>query len=98
MIRRRILLIAVLLSTLFGSPAMAVEEAAFKSVLKDGDFEVRDYPASPEHCDDIAGGAGTDQRKDRHDRARHPDTEQWDLDCSLHDAKHLHHGNASGTQ
>lgn len=24
---------------------MAVEEAAFKSVLKDGDFEVRDYPA-----------------------------------------------------
>jgi hypothetical protein len=34
----------VLAITLFGSPAMAVEEPAFKTVLSDGDFEVRDYP------------------------------------------------------
>lgn len=44
MIRKRILLNAVLIFTLFGSPAMAVEEPAFKTVLRDGNFEVRDYP------------------------------------------------------
>ena len=36
---------ATLILTLFGSPSMAVEEAAFKSVLHDGNFEIRDYPA-----------------------------------------------------
>lgn len=45
MIRKRIVLNAVLMFSLFGSPAMAVEEPAFKTVLKDGNFEVRDYPA-----------------------------------------------------
>ncbi len=36
---------AVFLATaLFGGPAMAVEEPKFTSVLKDGAFEVRDYP------------------------------------------------------
>jgi hypothetical protein len=45
MMRKRILLSATLICALFGSPAMAVEEPAFKTVLKDGDFEVRDYPA-----------------------------------------------------
>lgn len=34
----------VLASTLFGSPAMAVEEPPFKTVLSDGAFEIRDYP------------------------------------------------------
>lgn len=45
MIRNRILLSATLLCVLLGSPAMAVEEPAFKILLKDGTFEVRDYPA-----------------------------------------------------
>jgi hypothetical protein len=31
--------------TLMASPAMAVEEPAFKSVLHEGAFEIRDYPA-----------------------------------------------------
>jgi hypothetical protein len=35
-------LLAILL---FGSPAMAVEEPAFTTVLSDGAFEVRDYPS-----------------------------------------------------
>ncbi|MEO5628349.1 MAG: heme-binding protein [Thermomonas sp.] len=43
--RKRIFLSAFLLFSLFGSQAMAVEEPAFKSVLKEGDFEVRDYPS-----------------------------------------------------
>lgn len=30
---------------LFGSSAMAVEEPAFKTVMSDGAFEVRDYPS-----------------------------------------------------
>lgn len=45
MIRKCLLLNAVLMISLYGSPAMAVEEPAFKTVLKEGNFEVRDYPA-----------------------------------------------------
>lgn len=45
MIRSRILLGAILIFTLFGSPAMAVEEPAYKTVLRDGNFEIRDYPS-----------------------------------------------------
>jgi len=41
----RILLAAVLGVTLIGTDAMAVEEPAFKFVLREGAFEVRDYPA-----------------------------------------------------
>ena len=36
---------AILGAALFGMDAMAVEEPAFKSVLREGAFEVRDYPA-----------------------------------------------------
>jgi len=36
---------AILGAALFGTDAMAVEEPAFKAVLHDGAFEVRDYPA-----------------------------------------------------
>jgi hypothetical protein len=40
------LLLGLILSlSLMGGPAMAVEEPAFHSVLKDGAFEIRDYPA-----------------------------------------------------
>ena len=42
---RRIALGAMLGATLFGTDAMAVEEPAFRSVLHEGAFEVRDYPA-----------------------------------------------------
>ena len=42
---KRILLGVLLGLTLFGSRAMAVEEPAFKSVLQEGAFEIRDYPA-----------------------------------------------------
>lgn len=35
----------VLAFTLIGSAAMAVEEPPFEMVVKDGDFELRDYPA-----------------------------------------------------
>jgi hypothetical protein len=45
MIRRRALFGAILIFTLFGSPVMAVEEPAFKTVLHDGNFEIRDYPS-----------------------------------------------------
>ena len=45
MIRRRVLLGAVLAATLIGTDAMAVEEPSFRSVLHEGAFEVRDYPA-----------------------------------------------------
>lgn len=45
MIRSRTLFSAILIFSLFGSSAMAVEEPAFKKVLQDGDFEVRDYPS-----------------------------------------------------
>jgi hypothetical protein len=44
MIRSRNLFGTILMFTLFGSTAMAVEEPAFKTVLKDGNFEIRDYP------------------------------------------------------
>jgi hypothetical protein len=42
---RRIVLAAILGAALFGTNAMAVEEPAFKAVLHEGAFEVRDYPA-----------------------------------------------------
>ena len=45
MIVRRRVLGAVLGATLIGTVAMAVEEPAFKAVLREGAFEVRDYPA-----------------------------------------------------
>ena len=45
MTRKPILLSVVLLFALLGTQAMAVEEPAFKTVFKEGDFEVRDYPA-----------------------------------------------------
>ncbi|WP_371876898.1 heme-binding protein [Phenylobacterium sp. LH3H17] len=45
MIMRRRILGAVLSVTLIGTDAMAVEEPAFKAVLREGAFEVRDYPA-----------------------------------------------------
>ena len=45
MILRRIVLGAILGATLVGTDAMAVEEPAFKAVLHEGAFEVRDYPA-----------------------------------------------------
>jgi DNA gyrase inhibitor GyrI len=41
----RRLLASILVITLSGSPAVAVEEPAFRTVLKDGAFEIRDYPA-----------------------------------------------------
>ncbi len=45
MIRRHVLLGAILGASLIGTDAMAVEEPAFKAVLHEGAFEVRDYPA-----------------------------------------------------
>jgi hypothetical protein len=45
MTARRIMLGAALAAVFLGTVAMAVEEPAFKPVLKDGAFEVRDYPA-----------------------------------------------------
>ena len=44
MLGRRILSVALCLA-LVGTEAMAVEEPAFETVLRDGAFEVRDYPA-----------------------------------------------------
>jgi len=44
MIQKRIVLSAVLVFSLIGSPAMAVEEPDFKLVQQQGEFEVRDYP------------------------------------------------------
>ena len=44
-ILRRRLFGAILGLTLIGTHAMAVEESAFKAVLFEGAFEVRDYPA-----------------------------------------------------
>ena len=41
----RILLGFALALTLFGRPAMAVEEPAYKTVLSNGAFEIRDYPS-----------------------------------------------------
>ena len=45
MVLRHIVLGAILGAALFGSDAMAVEEPAFKTILHEGAFEVRDYPA-----------------------------------------------------
>lgn len=45
MILNRILVGIVTAASLLGAPAMAVEEPAFQTVLKDGAFEIRDYPA-----------------------------------------------------
>lgn len=45
MTARRIVLSGALAAVFLGTVAMAVEEPAFKPVLKDGAFEVRDYPA-----------------------------------------------------
>lgn len=42
---RKMALAVMLGATLFGTDAMAVEEPAFKAVLREGAFEVRDYPA-----------------------------------------------------
>ena len=41
---KRFSIAIVLAFALFGSPAMAVEEPPFKTVLSDGAFQVRDYP------------------------------------------------------
>lgn len=45
MIRRRTLFGAILIFSLLGRSAMAVEEPAFKTVVQDGDFEICDYPS-----------------------------------------------------
>jgi hypothetical protein len=42
---RRLFVSAILGGALMGTDAMAVEEPAFRSVLHEGAFEVRDYPA-----------------------------------------------------
>ena len=42
---KRWVLIALLVVTTLAGSAMAVEEPAFKHVLRDGAFELRDYPA-----------------------------------------------------
>jgi hypothetical protein len=44
MILKRGFLALLLTVTFFGSPSVAVEEPAFRTVLSDGGFEVRDYP------------------------------------------------------
>ena len=41
----RVLVGIVLGLFLLGAPAMAVEEPPFETVVSDGDFEIRDYPA-----------------------------------------------------
>ena len=43
-VKRRVLAASMAVATL-ASSAMAVEEPAFKQVLREGDFELRDYPA-----------------------------------------------------
>lgn len=45
MTRRLLMLFAFFGFTLGSLPAMAVEEPIFQSVLRDGDFEIRDYQA-----------------------------------------------------
>ena len=45
MILRRIVLGAIVSASLIGTDAMAVEEPVFKSVLREGAFEIRDYPS-----------------------------------------------------
>ena len=41
---KHLVLAAVLMAALTGTHAMAVEEPAFKAVLQEGAFEIRDYP------------------------------------------------------
>jgi hypothetical protein len=43
--RKRLIAILALITLGYGASAMAVEEPRFQTVLKDGAFEVRDYPA-----------------------------------------------------
>lgn len=43
--KRRIFFRTILIFGLLGSSAMAVEEPAFKTVLQEGAFEIRDYPS-----------------------------------------------------
>lgn len=43
--RKRWLVTGLMLAATLGSAAMAVETPAFSSVSRDGDFELRDYPA-----------------------------------------------------
>lgn len=45
MILQRILPAVILIVTMLGAPAMAVEEPPFQTVLRDGNFEIRAYPA-----------------------------------------------------
>ena len=45
MIAKRHALLALMAMTVLAGAAMAVEEPAFKQVLREGDFELRDYPA-----------------------------------------------------
>ncbi|MGO3932414.1 heme-binding protein [Rhodopseudomonas pseudopalustris] len=45
MFLKAIFLGSILSATLLGAPAMAVEEPAFQTVLEDGAFSIRDYPA-----------------------------------------------------
>ena len=45
LILRRVVLSAILGVILIGTRAKAVEEPSFKTVLREGTFEVRDYPA-----------------------------------------------------
>lgn len=40
----RVALTVMICAALFGTTAMAVEEPTFKSILREGDFEVREYP------------------------------------------------------
>lgn len=56
MIRKCRFLSVVLMISLYGGPAMAVEEPAFKTVLKEGNFEVRDYPAMVVAEVSVSGG------------------------------------------
>lgn len=41
----RIILGLILATILIGAPAMAVEEPPFKTLLTEGNFQIRDYPA-----------------------------------------------------
>ena len=45
MVARRYVLVALMAAASLAGAAMAVEEPAFKQVLREGDFELRDYPA-----------------------------------------------------
>ena len=45
MVAKRYVLVALMVAAVVAGAAMAVEEPAFKEVLREGDFELRDYPA-----------------------------------------------------